>query len=370
MVIWLTALVAIVAGADEADQDSQSQLDTRPGIAPDIRYDDTDLKVQHGNFVVVPIPIADPTIGDGLVGGAAYFYPQAGEEAKVEPASVTALGALYTNNDSRAVALVQQNYWRGKWRFTGALAAADLRLSLLTADGTENGQNVDWRIYGGLGFAKLARKLKGDWYGGLQLRVIDATQSLVVPGSPPEFDASSEITSAGLGAYFEYDTRDLPLNSYSGRHLEVNALFNDEALGSDSTYQSYGAAYRSYHKIADPLVLAWEMQGCSRVGTAPLWDACTIKLRGFSATDYLGRTSASGQAEVRWQPGKRWGVVGFGGAGYVGGSFNEIRERELIPSYGAGIRFSVLPAKRINLRIDYARSSDSDAIHIAVGEAF
>jgi outer membrane translocation and assembly module TamA len=95
-----------------------------------------------------------------------------------------------------------------------------------------------------------------------------------------------------------------------------------------------------------------------------------IKLRGFSATDYLGRTSASGQAELRWQLSKRWGVVGFGGAGHVGSSFNEIRERELIPSYGVGVRFSVLPAKRINLRVDYARSSDSDAIHIAVGEAF
>jgi hypothetical protein len=30
----------------------------------------------------------------------------------------------------------------------------------------------------------------------------------------------------------------------------------------------------------------------------------------------------------------------------------------------------VLAAKRINLRLDYARSTDSDAIHVSVGEAF
>jgi hemolysin activation/secretion protein len=118
------------------------------------------------------------------------------------------------------------------------------------------------------------------------------------------------------------------------------------------------------------LVLAWELQGCHRGGGAPLWDACVIKLRGFSATDYLGKVSGSGQAEARWRLNKRWGLVGFAGTGYVGNSFSGIRDNETIPSYGAGIRFMVLQAKRINLRIDYARSTDSDAIHISVGEAF
>jgi hemolysin activation/secretion protein len=95
-----------------------------------------------------------------------------------------------------------------------------------------------------------------------------------------------------------------------------------------------------------------------------------VKLRGFSATDYLGKVSASGQAEARWQLSKRWGIAGFAGAGYVDRSFNGIREGEPIPSYGVGLRFSVLPAKGINLRLDYARSTDSEAIHFLVGEAF
>lgn len=80
--------------------------------------------------------------------------------------------------------------------------------------------------------------------------------------------------------------------------------------------------------------------------------------------------SASVQIETRWQMSRRWGLVGFAGSGYVGDSFAGVREREPIPSYGAGIRFMVLPAKRINIRLDYARSKDSDAIHFSVGEAF
>lgn len=363
--VGLLLLCASTAFAQEA------ATDTRPGIAPDIREDETRLKLQHGDFVVVPIPISNPTLDSGLVAGAAYFYPQSEDEKKLQPASVTAVAGMYTSNDSRAIALAQQNYWNSdKWRFTGVVGAADLRLSLLAPDGSSGGQSVDWRINGKFLFAKVARRLKGNWYGGIFTRLVDADQSIETDTSALDFDTGSDVRSTGLGANLEYDSRDMPLNSYSGQHFKLDALFNDEAIGSNSSYQSYSAAYRSYHRLTDSVVLAWELQGCQRAGTAPLWDACTIKLRGFSATDYLGKVSTSGQVEARWQMSKRWGLVGFGGAGRVSSSFNGIREGEAIPSYGVGVRFMVLAAKRINLRLDYARSTDSDAIHFSVGEAF
>jgi hypothetical protein len=162
---------------------------------------------------------------------------------------------MYTSNDSKALALLQQNYWKdGKWRFTGALGAADLRLGLLAPDQTSSGQSVDWRVEGSFVFAKLARKLRGDWYGGVLTRMIDAQQSLDLPATESDLNTDSDIRAMGLGVYFEYDTRDMPSNSYSGRHLKVDALFNDETIGSDSTYQSYSAAFRSYHNLSDSLV--------------------------------------------------------------------------------------------------------------------
>ncbi len=354
------------ASADE------TKTDTRPGIAPDIREDETKLKLQKGNFVVVPIPMSNPTLDSGLVLGAAYFYPQTEEQKKRQPASVTAAAGMYTSNNSKAFGIAQQNYWKDdKWRFTGVLGAADLRLSLLTPEELPANSGVDWRINGKFLFAKGSRKLKGNWYGGLLARVVDAKQSITVVADSTELEFDiGDVVSAGLGANIEYDSRDMPLNSYSGRHFKVDALFNDEAIGSNQSYQSYSVAYRSYHRLTDSIVLAWELQGCARGGTTPLWDACMVKLRGFSATDYLGKVSASGQVEARWQMSKRWGLVGFGGSGYVGSSFSGIRDDKPIPSFGVGVRFMVLPAKRINMRLDFARSLDSDAVHFTVGEAF
>jgi len=368
-IILTLAFASIASSPASADE---TKTDTRPGIAPDIREDETKLKLQKGNFVVVPIPISNPTLDSGLVLGAAYFYPQSEEQKKLQPASVTAAAGMYTSNNSKAFGIAQQNYWKDdKWRFTGVLGSADLRLSLLTPEELPGSASVDWGINGKFLYAKGSRKIKGHWYGGLLARVVDAKQSITTTTEDTELEFDiGDVVSAGLGAILEYDARDNPFNSTSGRHFTVDALFNDEAIGSNQSYQSYSAAYRSYHRLTDSVVLAWEVQGCARGGTTPLWDACMVKLRGFSVTDYLGTVSASGQVEARWQVSKRWGLVGFGGSGYVGTSFSGIRDDKPIPSYGVGVRFMVLAAKRINMRLDFARSLDSDAVHFTVGEAF
>jgi hypothetical protein len=360
------ALAGTNALADE------SQTDTRPSIAPDIREDDTKLKFQDGDTVIVPIPMSNPTLGTGLVVGGAYFYPQTEEQARKQPASLTGAGVMYTSNDSKALIIGQQNYWNeDRWRFTGAIGAADIRLSLLAPDESGEGTSVDYTVSGPLLFAQLSRRLKGDWYGGLQFRVIGATQTIETDteGESSDLDIG-DVVVAGLGPVLEYDSRDLPMNSYSGRHLKVQAILNYQSLDADNNYQSYSAFYRSYHSVTDSVVLAWELHGCQRVGTVPLWSACTVALRGFSATDYLGMASASTQLEARWKFSKRWGLVGFAGVGSIGDSFSGIQDNNSIPSYGFGIRFMVLQSKRINMRVDFARSADSDAVYLSVGEAF
>ncbi len=117
-------------------------------------------------------------------------------------------------------------------------------------------------------------------------------------------------------------------------------------------------------------MLAWEVRGCYQSGEVPLWDACKVSLRGFPAQEYLGKTSASAQAEARWTAWRTIGFVGFAGAGLSRRSYVQAFEDDLIPSYGVGLRWMVLKSQRINLRIDYARSDNQDAWYLSVGEAF
>lgn len=352
-------------------------VDTRPPFAPDIREDESELKLQRGNLVVVPIPISNPTLDTGLVAGAAYFYGQTMEQQAAQPASLTALGGMVTNNDSRAFVIAQQNYWgRNRWRFTGAAGAADLTLTLPLSDGAGGVTDTTWNIDGAFLFAKVATRLWKDWYGGFQVRGISADQSFAArassgePPVDPGFDVDPSVNSAGVGALFEYDDRDMPINTYRGRYFRLGVLFNDEGLGSDATYQNYAAEFRSFHTVSPDLVFAWEVDGCLRAGRVPLWDACMIALRGFPVTDYIGQSSLSAQAELRWRFAGRWGLAGFAGVGQTGRDFEDFQDEAAIPSYGIGLRYMVLPAKRVNLRVDFARSRDSEAVHVSVGEAF
>ena len=137
------------------------------------------------------------------------------------------------------------------------------------------------------------------------------------------------------------------------------------------SYQGYYLRLRGYHQIKkSPVVIAWDINGCVKSGDIPLWDTCRVNLRGFALTDYLGKRSISGQIEARWRVWKRWGLVGFAGLGHITNSFSDGGDNVDVPSYGAGVRFMVLQSKRINLRVDYARSDDSDALYLGVAEAF
>ena len=356
---------------ESGEQNSAGSNRKRNPLTPDVRDDDTELTVQRGDFVVAPIPISDPVLGRGLVLAGAYFYPQTEEQAASQPASVTAVAGMYTSSESYAYGIGQQNYWgEDRWRFSGALGHADLQLKLRSGGEEGAGGRTDWLIDGNFVQAELSRMIAGDWYVGLTSRFVNINQSFETDRPTGNFDLGSSIRAVGIGLSMEYDSRDLPLNSYSGRLFELRGLFNDSALGSDSTYQAYQAALRSYHPLSERLVLAWELEACKKTGAVPLWDACRIGLRGFPATDYLGKLSGSAQVELRWRFWKRWGLVGFAGGGGVDKSLIKEDDGELIQSYGVGLRFMLLKSKRINFRLDYGRSDEGDAVYFSVGEAF
>ncbi len=321
--------------------------------------------------MIVPIPVMEPTLDAGLVLVSGYFYPQTDVQKRVQPASVTAAAGLYTRSESFAYGIAQQSYWKeDKWRFTGVLAHADLKLSLITPSGMDDRQDTDWLLKGDYLISQLSRQLSGSWYLGAVIRYVDIQQRFeILPGNGG-FDTRFETTSVALGVNLERDSSDMPFNSYSGNIFQAKALFSDPVWGSDRSYQSYSLSFRSYHHWKSPFVLAWEVKGCHRAGLVPLWDACQVGLRGFPVTDYLGKTTVSGQAEVRWRMTRRWGLVTFLGAGKLDSSATDFDDQEVIPSYGAGLRFMVLEAKRINMRIDYASSTDSEAVYVTVGEAF
>jgi hypothetical protein len=383
LVIILAVFVScspMVSSADQTDSEPEESavssdlpLETVP--EPDEEEEKTGfLKKMPKGLLIVPIPTSTPTFGTGLILGGAYYYPQTDEQKEAQPASFTGAAAAYTSNDSWAAGVMQQNYWKeDTWRFTGFAGYLDLKLDLnASGSGDDSAGRLDWLVSGPAVQGRISRRLRGNWYLGVTARYLDISQSLVSDEEGDgDFNISSDITAVAVGLNLDYDSRDLPSNAFQGRYLELKALTSNQSNSNDDTYQSYHARFRSYHPLRDSLVFAWEVNGCARGGEVPLWDTCRLGLRGFSATQYLGKRSLYAQAEVRWRIYKRWGLVGFAGAGRVYETFESLGEGNTVPSYGLGIRFMVLESQRINLRIDYARSDQgNEAWYLSVSEAF
>ncbi len=360
--ILVTCLFAANAAFAEEDH-----ADTSPARAPDIREDELRLKAQKGNVVAVPIPMSNPTLDTGLIAGGAYFYGQTPEQKESQPASVTGTAGMYTSNESWALGVFHDAYWDDdNWRFSGVAGYADVRLSLIAPEEAGTNDGVDWRVKGAFVNLAMSRRIKGEWYAGGVARYIDSEQSPEFHSDDEvvELDLDANIQVVGAGVAVEYDTRDIPTGPYTGMHFKAEGLYNRRSSDNSGDYRTYSLFFRSYHQLSYSLVLAWEARGCGRGGTVPLWDACRIQLRGFAAFDYLGQESASGQVELRWRAWKRLGFAAFGGAGWAGDTLSTLGGEETTPSYGAGIRYEVLPAKRLNMRLDFGWSENSNAIYL------
>ena len=374
----LTVLLVCVQPvfADEADETGEPSTDSSPTapaepLVPDLRKADNALLAKKGDLVVVPVPLSSPTFGTGLVAAGAYFYPQTAEQKASQPASFTGAAAAYTNNDSWAVGVGQQNYWdKDKWRFTGVVGYADFKFDLRDP-ATDGNTGLDWNVRGGFIQGVLSRSIVEGWYVGGLLRYLDIEQDFDTSLPDDDYGIDSRIKSVGAGVVAEHDTRDLPTNAYTGRRFMAKAIFSTADGVEKENYQGYYIRLRSYHQLKQaPVVVAWDVNACVKSGEIPLWDTCRINLRGFPVTDYLGKKSISGQVEGRWRVWKRWGLVAFAGVGHITNSFSDQGDNEYVPSFGGGVRWMVLPSKRVNVRVDYAVSKDSDALYLGVAEAF
>lgn len=366
------------AASDSIGDDTTLQPDqvSTPDITtnapePDLRDEDTPVKFQRGDIVGVPIPTSDPTLGTGLIGVVGYYWAQTDEKADVQPPSLSGVGLMYTDSESWAVGLGHAGYWQqNTWRLRAAAGYAELNLPLLATDILGLPVEVDWLLKGGLAYAQLSRRVAGKWYVGLQGRYLDVKQDFSITLASLNFDLISRVEAASLGPRVEFDSRDTINAPRRGRLFTFSALATRGIGPSDLSYEAYEVEFRSFHQLTEPLVLAWRAKLCDRAGGAQLWDACRIGLRGFPATDYMGLSSAMAEVEARWQFSRRWGGVAFAGAGRVRDSFRIIDGDDGVPSFGVGVRLMVSENNRVNLRLDYGRTTDSDAIYLFVGEAF
>jgi hypothetical protein len=325
----------------------------------------------HGDFVLAPIPIANPTIGNGLAVAALMLY----ELDANSPASSTAVAAGYTDTDSWGVGILQEaNFSADRWRLSGGLAVAlaqyDLYVAAIAPDfhfATEQ------RVSGGM--LQMLGRVTSRAYAGLRFqraRVVfpgpDAVQDLI----PPD---GAELNIGGLGLVAEWDSREHTYQPSAGMYVTFRSSYARDVFGSDLQYDTYAAAINYFRTgVRDTDVLALRLSLCGTTSDTPFFERCQFgssnDLRGYPAGRYYDDAMYAAQIEYRAPLWKRLGCVVFAGVGSVARTFGALDTADSLTAAGVGLRYLASPEQRVNVSVDYAVGRDESALYVYIGEAF
>ena len=224
--------------------------------------------------------------------------------------------------------------------------------------------------------ATVRRKLSSAVYGQLGYRYSSTTIREADEGGVIERGAllgsKGGVVSQVIGGA-AWDSRDNVFAPAAGTYVQATAAYSGDATGADYRFGRYVADARRYVRLGRG-VLAGQAYMEATSGQAPfdqlsLVGSGTI-MRGYPRGRYRDQELAAAQLEYRLPIVGRLGAATFAGVGTVAPTVTKLASTGLLPSFGAGARWLLLPKQRTTIRVDYAVGKSSSGLYIAFNEAY
>lgn len=337
-----------------------------------------------GKFLILPIFITEPAIGEGLGGGVVYFHKKDNtDKRRVETANSvsktaskhkpppTATGAFgfYTSNDTAGVGVGHANsLMNDKYRVIGALANMRINSEIFLLD-----IPLGFQLQGNLAYGSGKRRIgKSNMFLGLSLLALDATIGFKIdPDNTPPIPLSDfDFTNVGLAGSAIYDARDNSTMPNKGLLADFTLWRYDDAIGSDFNYWSARLKVNSFHQLHEKFVLGLRFDASTVDGTPPFFAVPFVSLRGIPALRYQAKTAGAFEIEGRYSFSKRWAGLVFGGAGYTKNDDVILETTQNIKSVGAGVRFQALTEQDVWVGLDIAKGPEEYAWYIQIGQGW
>jgi outer membrane protein assembly factor BamA len=366
----------ILFGTNADLQDSGKEKGEDVGLV-DAEKDKSGEKKKRGEFAVAPIPMVNPSIGNG--GGAAVLYARKfGDDPKV-PASSFGAAGFYTENGSWMLGAGVRLYLANdRYRITGAAGGGEFNYNFfgIGSDAGQAGTSIPLAQRSRAFLIEPKIRILPYTYIGPRYHRITNRTSLngdIDPGTLPiPLPEDLKFNTAALGLRGQRDTSDNPFYATVGSVIDLTMDFFGPGVGGDRTYQNGTLVFNKYFLAAKKNVFALHASGCTASEETPFFDVCQLgfpkDLRGYQIGQYRDYRMMVGQAEYRRELPWRLGAAAFAGAGSVGRTFGDMGSPE--PGGGFGLRFLLAKENHINLRFDYAWGNNSHAFYVSLGEAF
>jgi outer membrane protein assembly factor BamA len=247
-------------------------------------------------------------------------------------------------------------------------------------------------------YETVLRRFAPHWYAGLGIMVDD---DFTINDQSLQLDSPVHLTSHyvyskaygfdtahysanGLSAHLMHDTRDNPINPYSGNYFNIAFRLNAIAFGSTQPSTMLYYEYRTYfglNKSVPRDVLAFWFWGVNVTsGNMPYlelpaitWDTYNRSGRGYIQGRFRGNNMEYGETEYRFRLTRN---DLFGGVVFVNvtTASNPLTGQKVFnafaPGYGFGLRILMNKNDRTNICIDYGRGDQFSGIYFNIREAF
>jgi hypothetical protein len=181
-------------------------------------------------------------------------------------------------------------------------------------------------------------------------------------------------TQSAIGLVGVFDSRDNLINAYSGTLFELSSYFYLRSIGSTFNFSFVNVLYQKYWQIRPKHIIALQAKARYGFGQVPFLDMSIVGnddlLRGYPKNRFRDINFMGTQLEYRFPLFWRFGMVTFAGVGDVFSTHKDLSTENLKYSVGAGLRFVVNPAERLNIRFDYGHGKEGGYFYFVVAESF
>ena len=299
------------------------------------------------------------------------------------------------SGDNRLLFFAQPTYGLGIYGLQGQAYTFGLNGSDVTRTDSEQPMRFNYiRLY-----ETVSRRIVGKWYAGMGLMIDDdfniKDQSLKVDtpnvhltshyiySKSYGFDTAHYSTN-GLSFQIIHDSRDNPVNPFSGNYLNLAFRINPVAFGSSEPSTMLYYEWRNYisvsKRIPRNVIAFWFWGVLVTSGQVPYlalpsitWDTYNRSGRGYIQGRFRGNNMIYEEAEFRYRI-TTDGLLG----GVIFTNFttasNQLTGQKVFdsvaPGYGFGLRIMMNKKDRTNIAIDYGIGDGFTGIYFNIREAF
>ncbi|MBQ3834411.1 MAG: BamA/TamA family outer membrane protein, partial [Elusimicrobia bacterium] len=180
---------------------------------------------------------------------------------------------------------------------------------------------------------------------------------------------------SGFGFKTKFDTRDSNIYPTKGVLIKAEYLLYNNRFGSKYNYSKTDFDFRNYFYVyKKKLLFSYQFFGEFINGSAPIQVMPALGgsnlLRGFYSDRYKDNILLAFQPELKIKITNVVWLALFSGIGNVYYDIEDIDLGKIKTASGMGLRIKIKDNPRMNFRIDYAASNESNGVYFTLMEAF